>query len=75
MIKKTTKFIAEEEHTSFEKTRVEPTKVFDIDSLEDENCLSYLDELSLEELEYKIEFEKLPTNVLEYIKKIIKDRE
>ncbi len=78
MSKKTLKFNSEEEHIDFEKTRVQPTKLFDVDELDfnqKENFNPIFAEMSTEDLNYKLEYEDLTDEEIFQIKVILKSRE
>lgn len=72
--KKTFRFSAEEEHMQYEKTKVQPTKVFNVEDLNLGNSNSKFKNLSIEDLEYKLEFEDLSDAEIEEIKAIIKSK-
>lgn len=74
--KKKIKFVPDDEFLDFSKTKVEATKVFDLDDID----LSAEDEandfslLSVQELEYKLKYEKMSQQEVEQIKTIIANK-
>ncbi len=70
---KTLKFSLDEDHKSFEKTKVEQTKVIDLESLNIDNKEN-LDLLTTEQLEYRLEFEEKDSKIIAEIKKILISR-
>lgn len=78
MGKKTLKFNSEEEHIDFEKTRVQPTKLFDVDELDfnkEQNFNPIFNEMSTDDLVYKLEYDDLTDEEIFQIKAILRSRE
>lgn len=74
MSNKKYKFDLDYENENYKKVDVVPTQKFDLSSIDDQTLISELEQLSIDELKYKLENEKLSKEIIDLIQVIIANK-